>query len=200
MIIKPPTFPFPKATTRHDMLLKFSLKKEYLVKRKKELTQSISILVKKKYFPNTPDNFRWTFVVGQWRVDFNCFSPSWVSWLCLNGDVLKKNYNFYISKDMKYTCIIIRYNLRVRNFLTKGLGTRTYSTFQRERKSETIMLISNCAELLALFLKKINNLLLQCKKLLPGLSAKSTTGRTAEMNVDFYVICHWPSTPFRKNI
>ena len=55
---------------------------------------------------------------------------------------------------MKYTCIIIRYNLRVRNFLTKGLGTRTYSTFQRERKSETIMLISNCAELLALFLKK----------------------------------------------
>ena len=101
---------------------------------------------------------------------------------------------------MKYTCIIIRYNLCVRNFLTKGLGTRTYSTFQRERKSETIMLISNCAELLALFLKKINNLLLQCKKLLPGLSAKSTTGRTAEMNVDFYVIGHWPSTPFRKNI
>ena len=171
------------------MLLKFSLKKEYLVKRKKELTQSISILVKKKYFPN-----------GQWRVDFICFSPSWVSWLCLNGDVLKKNYNFYISKDMKYTCIIIRYNLRVRNFLTKGLGTRTYFTLQRERKSETIMLISNCVELLALFLKKINNLLLQCKKLLPGLSAKSTTGRTAEMNVDFYVIGHWPSTPFRKNI
>ena len=31
------------------MLLKFSLKKEYLVKRKKELTQSISILVKKNY-------------------------------------------------------------------------------------------------------------------------------------------------------
>ena len=99
---------------------------------------------------------------------------------------------------MKYTCIIIRYNLRVRNFLTKGLGTRTYSTFQRERKSETIMLISNCAELLALFLKKINNLLLQCKKLLPGLSAKSTTGRTAEINFDFYVIGHWPSIPFNS--
>ena len=126
------------------MLFEFSLKKEYLVKRKKELTQSISILVKKKYFPN-----------GQWRVDFICFSPSWVSWLCLNGDVLKKNYNFYTSKDMKYTCIIIRYNLRVRNFLTKGLGTRTYFTFQRERKSVTIMLLSsNCAELLALLLKK----------------------------------------------
>ena len=66
----------------------------------------------------------------------------------------KKNYNFYTSKDMKYTCIIIRYNLRVRNFLTKGLGTRTYFTLQRERKSETIMLLSTCAELLALFLKK----------------------------------------------
>ena len=100
----------------------------------------------------------------------------------------KKNYNFYTSKDMKYTCIIIRYNLRVRNFLTKGLGTRTYFTLQRERKSETIMLLSTCAELLALFLKKINNLFLQCKKLLPGLGAKSTTGRTAEMKWYIYVL------------
>ena len=67
----------------------------------------------------------------------------------------KKNYNFYTSQDMKYTCIIIRYNLCVRNFLTKGLGSRTYFTFQRERKSVTIMLLSStCAELLALFLKK----------------------------------------------
>ena len=90
---------------------------------------------------------------------------------------------------MKYTCIIIRYNLRVRNFLTKGLGTRTYFTLQRERKSETIMLLSTCAELLALFLKKINNLFLQCKKLLPGLGAKSTTGRTAEMK--WYICPLW---------
>ena len=47
-----------KATTRHDMLLKFSLKKEYLVKRKKELTQGsdyleVPYLREKKLFGGT---------------------------------------------------------------------------------------------------------------------------------------------------